>query len=72
MGLLVWRPSVNRIKIGLPDAQASEVVADLVTLGGASEGNVILRLGHVQRGRNVIGETTVLVKVDNQEAEEYV
>lgn len=61
-----------REKIDLPDAQASEVIADLVTLGCASEGNVILRLGHVQWGRDMIGEATVLVKIDNQEAEEYV
>jgi hypothetical protein len=44
----------------------------MVTLGRASEGDVILGLRHVQWGRNVISEATVLVKVDDQEAEEYV
>jgi hypothetical protein len=72
MGLLVWRSFYELRENGLPDAQASEVVADLMTLGGASEGNVIFWLGHVQRGGDVVGEATVLVKVDNQEAEEYV
>ena len=50
----------------LPDTQAGKVVGDLMTIRCTGEGDFVFGLGHIHWGRDMIGEATVLIKVDDQ------
>lgn len=48
------------------DTQAGEVVGDVVAVRLAGEGDFVFGLWNANRRRHVVGETTVLVEVDDQ------
>ena len=49
------------------DAEASEVVGDVVTVGFAAEGDAVVRGRDAGWGWDMVSETAVFVKVDDQE-----
>lgn len=51
----------------IPDTKMSKVIWDCMILRCSIIADFIFRLGHVHRRGNVVGESTVLIKVDDQQ-----
>lgn len=49
----------------VPNSKTRKVVRNVVAVGSTAESDAVLRLGHVHGWCDMIGETTVLVEVDN-------
>ena len=51
-----------------PDAEASEIISDIVSIRCTGECQAVFRGGNTRRRHDVVGEAAVLVEVDNHEA----
>lgn len=69
----LWKRVVSReiwcrmSKDALPDSKASEVVGYIVGVAHAAEGHTVLGSGDVVGRRNVVGKSTVFIKVDDDQ-----
>jgi hypothetical protein len=51
----------------IPDTKTGKVICDCMILRCSIIADFIFGLGHVHRWGNVVGESTVLIKVDDQQ-----